>query len=132
VASAVVAVGLLSLTALGCAGRSDARTPDGAVRSLIAAARTGDRAGVYARLGPATRERIRTLAAGTRRTAGRIELGPEDYLSVGWAPPAWEPSGMRTLRRQADEAEVEVYSGTGDRHSVRLVRETGEWKVELP
>lgn len=123
---------LLLLLAAGCAGREDARTPQGAVELLIAKARTGDRAGVFARLGPATRGRIETLQAATRRTTGRVALAPEDFLSVGWAPPAWEHAGMRTLRRDETSAEVEVYSAAGDRHTVSLVKEGKEWKVELP
>ena len=47
-------------------------------------------------------------------------------------PPAWEIAGIRTLRRDDSSAEVEVYSATGDRHTLSLVREGPEWKVELP
>ena len=36
-------------------------------------------------------------------------LRPEDLVTVGWLPPAWEPAGMRLLRRDGAEAEVEVY-----------------------
>jgi hypothetical protein len=46
--------------------------------------------------------------------------------------PQWEAAGMRTLRRDDGSAEVEVYSATGDRHTLQLVREGPEWKVELP
>jgi hypothetical protein len=99
---------------------------------LIAATRAGDRAAVYARLGPATRARIEAMQAAARRTSGRVVLKPEDYLSVGWAPPVWEPSGMRTLSRNDQVAQVEVFSATGDRHTVSLVREGSGWKVELP
>ncbi len=129
---AVPAAFLLSLLAsLACSGGGGAKSPQGAVRLLISAARAGDRPGVYQRLGPRTRERIASLQAATRRTAGRVPLRPESFLSAGWAPPAWEPAGMRTLRRDRDSAEVEVTSAAGDRHSVTLVREAQEWKVEL-
>lgn len=120
---------LLALTA--CSGRAG-RSPEGAVQLLIAAARAGDKAGVYQRLGPRTRARIEGLQEGTRRTGGRLVMKPEDFLSVGWAPAAWESSGMRTLRRQDTTAEVEVFSSSGDRHALELVREGEEWKVELP
>jgi hypothetical protein len=122
---------LAAAMAGGCAGDRPS-TPEGAVDRLITAARTGDRAGVYQRLGPATRARIEALAAASRTMSGRVALRPEDFLSVGWAPPAWEPAGMRTLRKETATAEVEVYSESGDRHSVDLVREGDEWKVELP
>jgi len=102
------------------------------VRLLVSAARGGDRAGAFARLGPRTRARIEALQASTKHTGGRLLTRPEDFLSVGSAPPAWEYTGIRTLRRDDTSAEVEVYSATGDRHTLSLVREGQEWKVELP
>ncbi len=114
-----------------CSG-DRATTPEGAVQRLVLAARTGDRAGVYQRLGSQTRARIDALAAASRKMTGRVAMKPEDFLSVGWAPPAWEPEGMRTLRREGLTAEVEIYAAGGDRHTVNLVREGDEWKVELP
>ena len=59
-------------------------------------------------------------------------LRPEDLVTVGWLPPAWEPAGMRLLRRDGAEAEVEVFSAAGDRQAIRTVREGKTWKVELP
>ena len=59
-------------------------------------------------------------------------LRPEDLVTVGWLPPAWEPAGMRLLRRDGTEAEVEVYSAAGDRQAIRTVQEGKSWKVELP
>jgi hypothetical protein len=121
---------LLALTA--CSGRGEGKSPEGAVQLLINAARSGDRAGVFQRLGPRTRGRIEALQESTRRTGGRLVMKPEDFLSVGWATPAWESAGTRTLRRDDVSAEVEVYSATGDRHALSLVREGAEWKIELP
>ena len=40
-------------------------------------------------------------------------LRPEDLVTVGWLPPAWEPAGTRLLRRDGAEAEVEVFSAVG-------------------
>jgi hypothetical protein len=122
---------LAALTFFGCSGRS-ARSPEGAVQLFIAAARSGDRAAVYQRLGPRTRARIQAVQDGSRLTSGRLVTKAEDFLSVGWAPPAWEPAGTRTLRRDDERAEVEVYSASGDRHPLELVKEGAEWKVELP
>jgi hypothetical protein len=59
-------------------------------------------------------------------------LRPEDLVTVGWVPPAWEAAGTRLLRREGEEAEVEVYSVTGDRQTVNVVREGRTWHVELP
>jgi hypothetical protein len=127
---AALRVALLFLA--GCSAGEGPESPEGAVRLFIAAARTGDRGSVFQRLGPATRERIESLQSTSRRLSGRMMMKAEDFLSVGWAPPAWEPSGTRLLRRDRDSAEVEVYSSTGDRHALWLVREGREWKIELP
>jgi hypothetical protein len=94
--------------------------------------RAGDRAAVYERFGPRTRAHINELLASAHKTGGTRMLRPQDLVTVGWVPPAWEPAGVRTLHRSGDEAEVEVYSAAGDRQSVRLVREAKTWKVELP
>ncbi len=116
----------------GCSGGDKPENPEGAVRLFIAASRTGDRASVLQRLGPATRARIEALQDDSRRLSGRMMMKAEDFLSVGWAPPAWEPAGTRLLRRDRDFAEVEVFSSTGDRHALSLAREGREWKIELP
>ena len=116
----------------GCSGGDGPENPEGAVRLFIAAARVSDRGSVLQRLGPATRARIEALQSASRRLSGRMMMKAEDFLSVGWAPPAWEPAGTRLLRRDRDSAEVEVYSATGDRHALTLARESREWKIELP
>jgi hypothetical protein len=87
---------------------------------------------VYRLLGPATRARLDAHAAAARRISGRVPLAPADFLSVGWAPPAWEPVGMRLVAREAGHARVEVSSAAGDRFEVQLVRDGGEWRIELP
>jgi hypothetical protein len=115
-----------------CSSRVRADNPEGAVHLFITAARSGDRASVYQRLGPETRGRIEALLSSSRHQGGRLIVRPEDFFSVGWAPPAWEPAGTRTVHRDRDRAEVEVYSAAGDRHSLSLVREGKEWKIELP
>ena len=120
------------LGAAGCGGRDDGSSPEAAVRSLIAAARAGDRLAVYQRLGPRTRARIEELLASARKTGATRILRPEDLVTVGWVPPAWEAAGTRLVREQADDAEVEVYSAAGDRQSVHSVKEGKGWKVELP
>jgi hypothetical protein len=123
---------LIALLLAGCAGGGEGRTPEAAVQKVMTAARAGDRAGVMERLGPRTRARLAALYEGTRTSGGRVAGKPEDFLSVGWAPPAWEAAGARTLRQEGDRAEVEVYSISGDRHSVEVVREGQQWKIELP
>lgn len=133
----VRSIGLAAMLAMmlvvgACGGRDDGSTPEAAVRSLIAAARTGDRVAVYQRFGPRTRARIEGLLNAARRTGGTRALKPEDLVTAGWLPPSWEPTGMRLVRQDDDEAEVEVYSAAGDRQSLVTVREGKTWKVELP
>jgi hypothetical protein len=116
----------------GCGGRDGGANPEAAVRSLIAASRAGDRVAVYNRFGPRTRARVEGLLAAARRTGGTRALKPEDLVTVGWLPPAWEPAGTRLLRRDEQEAEVEVFSAAGDRQAIVTVKEGKTWKVELP
>ena len=123
---------VVSLWLAACSSRVRADNPEGAVHLFITAARGGDRVSVYQRLGPETRARIEALLSSSRHQGGRLIARPEDFFSVGWAPPAWEPAGTRTVHRDRDRAEVEVYSAAGDRHSLTLVREGKEWKIELP
>ena len=115
----------------GCGGRDDGSSPEAAVRSLIAAARAGDRAAVYAASARAPARISRRCWRRRNGPAARM-LRPEDLVTVGWLPPAWEPAGMRLLRRDGTEAEVEVYSAAGDRQTISTVREGKSWKVELP
>jgi hypothetical protein len=122
----------LALMLVGCNSHDDGSSPEAAVRSLIAAARAGDRVAVYQRFGERTRARVENLLSSARKTGATRILRPEDLVTVGWVPPAWEASGTRLLQHHGDEAEVEVYSATGDRQSVRVVREAKSWKVELP
>jgi len=129
------ALALLSagvVAGVSCGGRDDGSNPEAAVQSLIAAARAGDRAAVYARFGPRTRARIDGLLSSAQRTGGTRMLRPEDLVTVGWLPPAWEPAGSRLLRRDGTEAEVEVFSAAGDRQAIHTVQEGKTWKVELP
>jgi hypothetical protein len=122
----------LAMTGAGCSARDDGSSPEAAVRSLIAAARAGDRGAVYDRFGPRTRAHIEALLAATHPNGGARMLSPEDLVTVGWLPPAWEPSGTRLLHHDDSEAEVEVYAASGDRQAVHTVREGKVWKVELP
>jgi hypothetical protein len=117
--------------AAGCATRDDS-SPEAAVRALIASARAGDRTAVYSLFGPDTRARIQALLGSSHRTGGARLLAPQDLVTVGWLPPAWEASGTRVASRTDAEAEVEVYSAAGERQMVHTVREGRSWKVELP
>ena len=125
-------IALLAFLLAACSSQERADNPEGAVHLFIVAAHSGDRASVYQRLGPQTRARIEAMLSSSRHQGGRLIARPEDFFSVGWAPPAWEPAGIRTVQRDRDHAQVEVYSAAGDRHTLSLVREGKEWKIELP
>jgi hypothetical protein len=120
------------LLAGACSGRDEGNSPESAVQALIASARAGDRLAVYQRLGPRTRGRIEEQLHSARKTGGTRMLRPEDLVTVGWVPPAWEAAGTRVTRNDKTEAEVEVYSAAGDRQTVQVVREGKSWRVELP
>ena len=130
--SGVFAAVVVALSVVGCVSSEPGASPEAAVRQLIASARAGDRAAVYQRLGPRTRGRIDEILASSRKSGGARLLRPEDLVTVGWVPPAWEASNVRELHRDADEADVEVVSGAGDRQTIRTVREGRRWTVELP
>jgi hypothetical protein len=102
--------------------------PTATVREVIAASRAGDAHRVYARLSASVRDQLRVRARrATEQTAGRRVFVPEDLLSVGVVAPAWEPTRVREGIRTGDSAEVELQGGPGERATVRLVREHGEW-----
>jgi hypothetical protein len=115
-----------------CSTRDDGSSPESAVQLLLASVRAGDREAVFNRFGPRTRAHIEELLASAHKTGGTRMLRPQDLVTVGWVPPAWEPAGLRTMSKNGDEGEVEVYSAAGDRQTVHLVREGKTWKVELP
>ena len=127
-----LAVALSVLAGGACSTRDEGSTPESAVQLLLASVRAGDREAVFDRFGPRTRAHIEERLASAHKTGGTRMLRPQDLVTVGWVPPAWEAAGLRTLSRNGDEAEVEVYSAAGDRQTVHLVREGKTWKVELP
>lgn len=129
-ARAILAGALLAT--VGCSGGDVGGSPEAAVRQLIASARAGDGAAVYRRLGPRTRGRIEAILESARKSGGARLLRPEDLVTVGWVPPAWEASNVHEQNRAGVEADVEVASAAGDRQSVRVVREGKRWMVELP
>ena len=132
VACFVAALVIVAALSPGCDAADPGSTPESAVRHLIAAARAGDRVAVYNRLGPRTRGRIDEILTSSRKSGGARLLRPEDLVTVGWVPPAWEASNVRELHREPDAAEVEVSSAAGDRQTVRTIREGHRWTVELP
>lgn len=117
---------------LASCGEARGADPERTVEQFIAAAHGGHAAEVYALLGPRSRKQLDERRQSAKRVSGRLALSPQDFLSVGRAPPAWEPSGARLLRKTDTEAQVQVHSATGDRYVLTLVREGRRWKLELP
>ena len=132
VAVAALAIACLVATAPGCSVSEPGASPEVAVAQLISAARSGDRAAVYHRLGPRTRGHIEDILAAARKSGGARLLRAEDLVTVGWVPPAWEATSIHELHRQGDEAEVDVSSAAGDHQAITVVREGKRWMVELP
>lgn len=122
---------LLVLIGPGCRRSADPG-PGQVVERMLAAAKAGDRAAVAALLGPRTHARLQQAMKSAERVSGRVVLAPHDFLSVGRAPPAWEPAGARVIRQDERSATVEVSSAAGDRHPVELVRTEDGWRIELP
>lgn len=122
----------LATAPLGCSSTEAGASPEAAVAQLISAARSGDRAAVYHRLGPRTRGHIEDILAAARKSGGARLLRPEDLVTVGWVPPAWDATSIHELHRQGDEAEVDVASAAGDHQAITVVREGKHWMVELP
>jgi len=129
---AALAAACLAGAPLGCSSSEPGASPEAAVAQLISAARSGDRAAVYHRLGPRTRGHIEDILAAARKSGGARLLRPEDLVTVGWVPPAWEATSIHELHRQGDEAEVDVASAAGDHQAITVVREGKRWMVELP
>lgn len=120
------------LLLLLCGGCRGPRSPESAVRALAEAAEAGDREAVFALLGPATQARLTVQARRAAQAAGRRELGPQDLLAVGWAPPRWHPLDFSVLEHSAKGATVEARGPAGLRQTVACVRVDGQWRVELP
>jgi hypothetical protein len=94
-------------------------------------AESGSRTEIFHLLGPATRHQLEEEARRASASSGGRSIGPEDLLAVGWGPPRYRPVEERELWRRGDEAAVEVRGASGERETVRCVREGGFWKIEL-
>ena len=105
--------------------------PDAAVKSLVQAARAGDRKAVWRMLSPDTQraldERVRTatdlVGSSTRYTA-------LDLISIGSSEDVPPPTEVRVLSRSGDRAVVEL--GGPEPARIDVVRIDGRWKIDLP
>jgi len=124
---------LVSSTLLaGCSDSAARLDPEATAASFVAAVRNGDRAAAFRLLGPRTRERLQEALNGAKRVSGRLELKPHDFLAVGLAAPAWEPSDFELIEKSGARAVVSVQSSASDRYDLPLLNENGYWRIELP
>jgi hypothetical protein len=131
-ASAAVAV--LLMTAVtgqrGCA--SPSTSPVAAARAFVQAAQRGDKQAVWDLLGPRTREHLQKSAVrATEMVGGARRFSALDLLDVTSEESRY-PQGEATLRRQeGSRAIVDVIGPSGHRDALTLVHEAGTWRVEL-
>jgi hypothetical protein len=122
----------LALALILVAGCGRGGSPGAAVQALAEASREGDTARAWELLGPRTRARLEADAHLAAQQAGRRALPPSELLAAGWTPPRFELERVRELSRDDASALVEVRGPRGEVERVELVREAGQWKVELP
>ncbi len=130
-ASAVAAMALaVAVVGRGCAVTSPG--PDATVRSLITAARAGDRKAVWQMLSPATQQRLERQAKEATELGGAsTRYVALDLISIGSSEDVPPPSEIHTVSRNGDDAVVEV-SGVAGKALVPLHRVNGRWRIHLP
>lgn len=120
---------LLALAlAAGC-GRGPT-SPRAIVAAFAEATRAGQAARAYQLLGPRTRARL-TADAERAALSARRPFKPWELLAVGWNAPRHAASGFTEVSRLGERAVVEVALADGASERVELVREDGQWKIEL-
>jgi hypothetical protein len=130
-AASVLAAAALAAAVAGRSCSVDDDSPEGAVRSFVAAAEAGDRTAVYELLGPATRARLAEAAERATNLAGSTgRYAPLDLISI--SPIAERPKKINLVSRDGDTAVVEVVDASGAAARLSLVREEGHWRLELP
>ncbi|HEU4726748.1 MAG TPA: hypothetical protein VFT22_02635 [Kofleriaceae bacterium] len=131
VASALAAMAL----AAAVAGRSCRVTqpgPEGAVRDMIQAAKTGDRDTVFELLAPRTRDRLDAEARRATDLVGASQrYTAKDLISIGGSEGVADPTDITVLEEHGDRAVVEIVSPSG-RARVELVKLGGRWRIDLP
>jgi hypothetical protein len=127
----VIAASALAATAFGRSCTRPPSGPEAAVRSVLAAAATGDRQAVFDRLSPTTQERLSAqVQRATDLVGGGVRYTVLDLISIGSAR---DPAAELTVTEQyGDRAIVEVVYQSGARTRVVTVRVNGTWRIDLP
>ena len=129
-ASALAAVAFaIAVAGRSCGGVDDG--PEGTVKSLIAAAREGDREGVIELLGRDTRERLQqeTERAG-QQAGGQLRFDELDLIGLGRPTEDWAPKRI-SRRDDGDQVLVDVEDNAGNVSTIPMVYEDGKWKVDV-
>lgn len=130
-ASAVAAMALAAaVVGRGCGVTSPG--PEATVRSLVQAARAGDRKAVWTLLSPDTQARLEYQAReATWRVASNVRYTALDLISIGSSEDVPPPTEIRTTWQKGDDAIVEV-AGPAGKAQLPLRRVGGRWRVHLP
>lgn len=130
-ASALAAMALAAaVVGRGCAVTSPG--PDATVRSLMTAARAGDRKAVWTLLSKATQDRLEKQAhEATELVGSSTRYVALDMISIGSSDDVAPPTEIRVVKRTGDDALVEI-GGPAGRSQLPLRRENGRWRVHLP
>jgi hypothetical protein len=109
-------------------------TPADRYRRFAQAARAGRTGEVWAMLSSRSRKALadRAKALGGPRPSPGVEVTAADLVLGDLAPTAPKVKAVTTVRESKDAAVVSVEEVGGARGEVALVREDGEWRVELP
>lgn len=130
-ASALAAIALAAAV-LGRGCGVAAPGPDAAVKSLVQAARDGDRKAVWVMLSPATQRALEARAQkATDLVGSSTRYGALDLISLGSSDDVPPPTDLRVVLRDGDRAVVELGGPTG-RARIDVVRIDGRWKIDLP
>ncbi|MBZ0235407.1 MAG: hypothetical protein K8M05_23970, partial [Deltaproteobacteria bacterium] len=106
--------------------------PDATVRSLVTAARAGDRKAVWQLLSPDTQARLeRQAKEATELVGSSTRYEAMDLISIGSSEDVPAPTEIKVLTKSGDDAMVEIAGPTG-RAQLPLRRVQGRWRVHLP
>jgi hypothetical protein len=130
-ASALAAMALAAaVVGRGCSVTSPG--PDATVRSLMTAARAGDRKAVWTLLSVKTQERLEKEAhEATQLVGSSTRYAALDMISIGSSEDVAPPTEIKVVSRKGDDAVVEI-GGPAGRAQLPLHRESGRWRVDLP
>lgn len=105
--------------------------PDAAVKSLVQAARAGDRRAVWRLLSPATQAALEERARkATDLVGSSTRYTALDLISIGSSDDVPPPTDVRVVWREGDRAVVQIDGPAPDQ--IDVVRVDGRWRIDLP